>query len=141
MTKKHGGADSVNYGLGILIVLLVALCYVCFMNKKSYACGYTNRKRSYNRSGLNMGGSYGYRHGCGNMPAEMPNSKTSMRHLYDEQAHKYGTLERSSNIDDLQVLMHMEKRTDGGCTKGPRSKTESHVLMSPSGHERETVYA
>ncbi len=140
MADKSKKDDNINYGLGVLIILLLALWYVCTMNTvKSATCKLKKQGgHPYYRSGMYLGSSGGF---CrGNNMHEVPNSNTSMRHLFDEQSHKYGSLERSSNIDDLQVLMHMEKRADGGCAKGPRSKTDSHILMSPSGHERDTIY-
>lgn len=150
-TKRGGGGDndgSLNYSIGVLIILLMVFWFIskCIGNS-AYHAYYTEPMSDtdaglyYGATPYSIGGSSGlnYIRNVGGV-GEVPNSKTAMRHLYDEQSYKCGSLERSSNTDDRQVAMHLDKQPAVGDSKGPRSKTASHELMCGSGYERDSLY-
>lgn len=144
--KKLGGSgDELNYSLGILIILLMVFWFVCKCIGNNYRPYYSeplvekNIGLYYGNSPIAIGGNYRLPYiRRVNGVIEAPNSKTAMRHLYDEHAYKCGSLERSSDIDDKQTNMHLAKQTPEPF-KGPRSKTDSRELMCGSGHERDTL--
>jgi hypothetical protein len=148
---KRGGSDEkLNYSLGILIILLMGFWFICkCIGNNSYK---TKCKESmlggpyksglyYGNSPISIGSKYGINHIIRNNGViEVPNSKTAMRHLYDELAYKSASLERNSDNDDKQVAMHLNKRDMKEDIKGPRSKTASHELMCGSEHGKDSSY-
>ena len=145
---KGGDPGELNYSLGVLIILLMMFWFVCKCIGNSSSRSYytepmankTDANLYYGNSPFAINGNNGlqYIRTTGGV-INVPNSKTAMRHLYDEHAYKCGSLERSTTADDKQVKMHLDKRVDEGF-RGPRSKTDSHELMCGSGHERDTLY-
>jgi hypothetical protein len=149
-TKHGGGDEKLNYSLGVLIILLMVFWFTCkcignssdkTQCRDSMSDGPRKHGLYYGNSPISIGSKYGLNHIIRNNGViEVPNSKTALRHLYDEQSYKSGSLERNSNNDDKQVAMHLNKRDMEEDIKGPRSKTSSHELMCGSEHGKDSPY-
>ena len=139
-----GNTNESNYSLGLLIIFLIGFWIICNCINSSNCQSYstepmtpdTNSGMHYGNSPVVINGNDGlsYIRNTGGA-INVPNSNTTMRHLYEENAYKCEPLENNSDIDDKQLTMHLDKQTDEGF-RGPRSKTDSRELMCGSGHGR-----
>jgi hypothetical protein len=144
--NKLGGAELPKYFLACLIVFMLVCCFIYnTCNKttvrkyRTESIGSDKGSRMYYgntpiRITSNGGLPYIRRTGSG---LDVPNSKTAMRALYDEQPYNCKSLERGGDLDDKQVNMHMAKQDIGNSgsnsSKIPRSITDSRYLTIGSG--------
>jgi hypothetical protein len=115
---------DINYSLGVLIVLLMVFWFMCKCIGSSNNQSFYSLDRREKMNNMTQGGEFYY----GNSPlylgtptgvhyitenykntTEVPNSKTAMRHLFDEDAYKCQALDTYGDFDQEPAMMFLNK--------------------------------
>lgn len=135
--SKSDNSGEINYSLGILIILLMIFWFMC---KGIGNTGYSTCNRDLSNNMMSSNSMYPARFNAfsGGLTqprrgsiVTAPSSKTSERKFYDKSDN---SSDSEDNGDEKQVLMHLYKQQD--YYMGPKSKTDSHVLMCNNEHKR-----
>jgi hypothetical protein len=140
--------NVMNYSLGVLIVLLMVFWFMCkcignsgarmsegMQDKQEPAGGFY-----YGNSPLYLGTPTGTRYIKINKKnvVEVPNSKTAMRHLFDDEAYKCQTLDTFEDFDQAPSDIFMAKNAVRDRLKDnrPTSMTATRENMCSDRHTR-----
>lgn len=126
---------ELNYNIGVLIILLLMLWFVCNCKKST-----TIKQREpmaqpayqslkYGGNSIKIGSERGLKYIHTNKDGDIvvPNSQTAMRELFDESAYKCQSLDTLNDFDSRPAQMFLNKRKSEGymSKKTPRSLTST----------------
>jgi len=129
-----GMSDAeLNYSIGVLIILLLMFWFVCNCSNKKQEpmrSGKPIRHPSLNYGGnpIKIGSDRGLRYiHVNKKEVVVPNSKTAMRELFDDNAYKCQTLDTLNDFDSRPAQIFLNKRKSEGYIgkKTPRSLTST----------------
>lgn len=135
-----GGDNELNYSLGILIVLLLMFWFVCKCigpNGNVRHEYMKNPRLRYANAPINLDykSNLKYIRMDQNGTIQVPNSKTSVRHLSDE-SHNYASIDTILSKDNEPSTMHLMKRGVEKHTNKPRGLTDQRYLSTGDGTRR-----
>jgi len=128
-----GENDELNYSLGVLIVLLMVFWFLCkCIGNSSHTERLSNTNLYYGNTPVRIGSTVGVHYIAErNGIVEVPNSKTAMRHLFEDDVKRCTEKKTEDDEEDetdqgpSTMLLKKNSARESFVNKGPRSLTST----------------